>query len=113
MYNYKVINKKLFNIIYFIIKKWNKYDKNDINNCCKLKKFIIYIFTKIDITYNTLCLSLYYLFEIKRKIEIMICNNEYINSFLSCGRRMFITTLIISNKVLKIKCYKNISKFIK
>jgi hypothetical protein len=69
------------------------------------KKFVIHIFRNIEISYNTLCLSLYYLFEIKRKMENFIYRN---NKYLSCGRRMFITTLIISDKYLKDKPYKNI-----
>lgn len=103
MKEYKIINKKLFNIIYMIIKDWNKTEKK--RNCCSLNKFIIHIFRNIEISYNTLCLSLYYLFEIKRKIVNFTYRN---NMYLLCGRRMFIITLMISDKYLKDKPYKNI-----
>lgn len=79
----KFINKRLFNIIYMTIKEWNKTNKKKKQNkCCSLKKFINHIFTNMDITYNTLCLSLYHLFEIKRKIRFFLYTNNNIKNFL-------------------------------
>lgn len=110
MNEYKVINKQLFNIIYMIIKDWyriNKIPNKNKNKCCGLRKFIAHIFSNINISYNTLYLSLYYLFEIKKIIGKYIYKNN-IHNFLLCGRRMFIMALIISDKYLKDQNYKNI-----
>lgn len=102
------IKYKIFNAIYISIKKWN--NNNDIS-FYYLKNFIVYILSKINITYNTICLSLYYFLKIKRKIEIVRNNkNNFhdLDKFLSCGKRMFVISLIISDKYLKDKCYKNV-----
>ena len=95
----KRIDKNLLNKICIIIERYNK----------TFKKFIIAIIKKMNIEYDTLCLSLYYFIKLKLIIENKIDCNNHISSFLLCGRRMFIICLIISNKYLRDNCYKNIT----
>lgn len=108
----KRINKNVLNKICIIIEKYNKtfkkYNHNK-HNIYRFNNFIITAFMKINMEYNTLCLSLYYFIKLKLIIENKIDCNNNISDFLLCGRRMFIICLIISNKYLKDNCYKNIS----
>lgn len=107
MTKYKIVDKNISSKICMIISKYNKSFKKPDYDIYNFNRFIIFIFKKIDITYNTLCLSLYYLFRIKLILENME-HGKYIHKFLLCGKRIFIITLIISNKYLKDNCYKNI-----
>lgn len=107
MTKYKIVNKNISTKICIIISKYDKSFKKTKHDVYNFNNFIV-IFKKIDITYNTLCLSLYYFFRIKLILENMKQHDKYINKFLLCGRKMFIITLIISNKYLKDNCYKNL-----
>lgn len=109
MNKYNIIDKRLFNMVYNLINNWNGNKvKIDKDNNYKIKKFIIYIISRKIVTYNNMLLSIYYLSNIKIKIKNMIQNKIKIESFFLCGRRMFIISLIISNKYIYDKCYKNV-----
>lgn len=109
MNKYNIIDKRLFNIVYNLIDNWNgNKNKIDKDNNYKIKKFIIYIISRKIVTYNNMLLSIYYLSNIKIKIKNMIQNKIKLESFFLCGRRMFLISLIISNKYIYDKSYKNI-----
>lgn len=107
----KRIDKNVLTKICFIIEGYNKTFKkfnHNNNNIYRFNNFIINVFNKMNMEYDTLCLSLYYFIKLKL---IILNKNHYnnISTFLLCGRRMFIICLIISNKYLKDNSYKNIS----
>lgn len=109
MNKYNIIDKRLFNVVYNLIDNWNgNKNKIDKDNNYKIKKFIIYIISRKIVTYNNMLLSIYYLSNIKIKIKNMIQNKIKLESFFLCGRRMFLISLIISNKYIYDKSYKNI-----
>lgn len=109
MNKYNIIDKRLFNMVYNLINSWNGNKvKIDKDNNYKIKKFIIYIISRKIVTYNNMILSIYYLSNIKIKIKNMLQNKIKIESFFLCGRRMFIISLIISNKYIYDKSYKNV-----
>lgn len=109
MNKYNIIDRRLFNMVYNLINNWNgNKTKIDKNNNYKIKKFINYILSRKIVTYNNMLLSLYYLSNIKRKIKNMIQNKIKLENFFLCGRRMFLISLIISNKYIYDKSYKNV-----
>lgn len=81
-----------------IINDWplKKHEKNLMD----LEKFIKYILKKLNITNNTLIISLIYLTRLKHKISENNIKDKYVLS----NRRMFIISIILANNMLG---YKN------
>lgn len=106
---YNIIDKKLFNLVYNLIINWyNNFKINKCNNH-KIKKLLIYIFRRKMVTYNNMILSIYYLFIIKKKLQKLVQKKIKIENFFLCGSRMFLISLILANKYIYDKCYKNIT----
>lgn len=106
MEDIKLNNKILYDLLYNLIKKWNK--KVKAKNVCNLKIFINHVLSNIKPNNNVLCLTIYYLVKIRILIQRMLINNFKLHNFLLCGRRMFIISLILSTKYLLDGYNKNI-----
>ncbi|KAI8371609.1 cyclin-domain-containing protein [Radiomyces spectabilis] len=68
-----------------------------------LNIFLHHILKQSRTTHSTLQLAIFYLFRIRPRIHSRYTNDVYV----SCGRRMFLASLICAHKYLQDKTYKN------
>lgn len=101
------IIKNLENLISLSTNIINSWSKRSISksNLLKTDSFVKYILKESRITHNTFYLSLYYLLCLKNNIYMKYKINNFLNKYTSCGRRMFLISLILSNKYLNDKSY--------
>lgn len=101
-----IVTKNLNSLIILstdIINSWPTYYNSNIK-LLKMESFIRYILKKSKTSYNTFYVSLFYLSCLKNNI----CKNKKpLHDCISCGRRMFLISLILADKYLHDKHHNN------
>ncbi|KAI9359481.1 cyclin-domain-containing protein [Pilaira anomala] len=69
-----------------------------------LRTFIQEVLKRSRTTYSTLQTALFYLFRCKATMMNHLQQN---NAYISCGRRMFLASLIVASKFVQDKTYRN------
>lgn len=77
-----------------------------------LRIFIQEVLKRSRTTYSTLQTALFYLFRSKPDIQLHLSNNNNNNNkwedaYISCGRRMFLASLVVASKFVQDKTYRN------
>jgi PHO85 cyclin-5 len=81
----------------------NSFNEINTNNIKPLNIFIEEVLKKAKISYNTLQLTLIYILRFIKETN----NNNTKNIELKCGRRVFISALILATKYLLDRAYSN------
>ncbi|KAI9255139.1 cyclin PHO80-like protein, partial [Phascolomyces articulosus] len=68
-----------------------------------LRTFIQEVLKRSRTTYSTLQTALFYLFRARPAILTQL----YEHAYISCGRRMFLASLVIASKFVQDKTYRN------
>ncbi|KAI9301030.1 cyclin-domain-containing protein, partial [Cunninghamella echinulata] len=101
-------------IIDSIWKPQQQHNNNDkqIKIVCT-KGFIYEILKRSKTTYSNLQVCLFYLFRVKHVVLLHMANqqqkqnNKRMDDMISCGRRMFLASLMVASKYLQDKNYRN------
>ncbi|KAI8978009.1 cyclin-domain-containing protein, partial [Pilobolus umbonatus] len=77
-----------------------------------LRTFIQEVLKRSKTTYSTLQTALFYLFRSRPEIvshlqRIQSCNHGWEDAYISCGRRMFLASLVVASKFVQDKTYRN------
>ncbi|KAG2207901.1 hypothetical protein INT47_010885 [Mucor saturninus] len=88
-----------------------KIPKMNTSSVVPLRTFIQEVLKRSRTTYSTLQTALFYLFrsrpEIKLHIERMQQQQSKWDAYVSCGRRMFLASLVVASKFVQDKTYRN------
>lgn len=89
-----------------------KIPKMNTSSVVPLRTFIQEVLKRSRTTYSTLQTALFYLFrsrpEIKLHIERMQQqSSQWEDAYVSCGRRMFLASLVVASKFVQDKTYRN------
>ncbi|CAO3655052.1 unnamed protein product [Mucor hiemalis] len=80
-----------------------------------LRTFIQEVLKRSRTTYSTLQTALFYLFRSRPEIKIHLSRmqqtrqhyNQWEDAYVSCGRRMFLASLVVASKFVQDKTYRN------
>ncbi|KAI9470969.1 MAG: cyclin-domain-containing protein [Benjaminiella poitrasii] len=92
----------------------NDNSANHNSNVVPLRTFIQEVLKRSRTTYSTLQTALFYLFRSKQDIQLHLAKMQQPNmtsrwedAYISCGRRMFLASLVIASKFVQDKTYRN------
>lgn len=88
----------------------NNATKN--NTVVPLRTFIQEVLKRSRTTYSTLQTALFYLFRSRPDIEMYLLKMQtsggcWEDAYVSCGRRMFLASLVVASKFVQDKTYRN------
>jgi hypothetical protein len=88
----------------------NNSTKN--NTVVPLRTFIQEVLKRSRTTYSTLQTALFYLFRSRPDIEMYLLKMQtsggcWEDAYVSCGRRMFLASLVVASKFVQDKTYRN------
>jgi hypothetical protein len=75
-----------------------------------LRTFIQEVLKRSRTTYSTLQTALFYLFRARPQIKLQLetaTNGNWEDAYISCGRRMFLASLVVASKFVQDKTYRN------
>ncbi|KAI8094985.1 uncharacterized protein B0P05DRAFT_524186, partial [Gilbertella persicaria] len=84
---------------------------NNKNSVVPLRTFIQEVLKRSRTTYSTLQTALFYLFRSKPQITMYLAKMRHTScwedAYVSCGRRMFLASLVVASKFVQDKTYRN------
>ncbi|KAI8386902.1 hypothetical protein BD560DRAFT_430837 [Blakeslea trispora] len=90
---------------------WQLPTANNKNSVVPLRTFIQEVLKRSRTTYSTLQTALFYLFRSKPEIVIYLAKMRHQScwedAYVSCGRRMFLASLVVASKFVQDKTYRN------
>ncbi|KAG0758256.1 hypothetical protein G6F24_009917 [Rhizopus arrhizus] len=91
---------------------WNMKVASNSMNVVPLRTFIQEVLKRSRTTYSTLQTALFYLFRIRSSIvsHLSKMHNRqpyWEDAYVSCGRRMFLASLVVASKFVQDKTYRN------
>ncbi|KAG1225235.1 hypothetical protein G6F35_003528 [Rhizopus arrhizus] len=91
---------------------WNMKITSNNMNVVPLRTFIQEVLKRSRTTYSTLQTALFYLFRIRSSIVSHLSRMHHRqpyweDAYVSCGRRMFLASLVVASKFVQDKTYRN------
>jgi hypothetical protein len=91
---------------------WANNNPTKNNTVVPLRTFIQEVLKRSRTTYSTLQTALFYLFRSRPDIEMYLLNMQtsggrWEDAYVSCGRRMFLASLVVASKFVQDKTYRN------
>ncbi|KAI8357831.1 hypothetical protein EDC96DRAFT_576501 [Choanephora cucurbitarum] len=90
---------------------WQLPTANNKNSVVPLRTFIQEVLKRSRTTYSTLQTALFYLFRSKPEIVMYLAKMRHQScwedAYVSCGRRMFLASLVVASKFVQDKTYRN------